>query len=85
MQKLDHPCIIKLNDWYEANDYMCLVMELMVDDVRSILQIHQGPMDEIVSRSVFKQMVSAVDHCHQHGIVHRDIKLENFLINVDDD
>ena len=54
MQKLDHPCIIKLIDWYEANDHMCLVMDLMADDLRNIVTLNQGPMDEIVAKIIFK-------------------------------
>lgn len=30
-------------------------------------------------------MVKSIDYCHQQNIIHRDVKLENFLVNVDDD
>ena len=34
---------------------------------------------------MFRQMVSAVDHLHQMGVVHRDLKLENTLLNTNMD
>ena len=34
---------------------------------------------------IFTQIAKAVDHCHKQGIMHRDIKMENILVNVDDD
>ena len=38
-------------------------------------------MSEYEARRIFRQMVSAVDHMHQRGVVHRDLKLENILLN----
>ena len=37
MKKLDHPQVMKLLDFYEDSDYICLVMDLMVDDTRNVL------------------------------------------------
>ena len=33
--------------------------------------------------AIFKQIAQAVDYCHSQGIMHRDIKMENILVNVD--
>lgn len=37
-------------------------------------------MDEKTSRNYFRQLITAVDYCHDKGISHRDIKPENILI-----
>jgi len=42
-----------------------------------------GRLDETECKKLFLQMVQAVEACHNHGIAHRDIKLENFVMNED--
>ena len=38
-------------------------------------------MDEISARAVFQQILSAVHYCHSKRIIHRDLKLENILLD----
>ncbi|KYN06581.1 Testis-specific serine/threonine-protein kinase 1 [Cyphomyrmex costatus] len=38
-------------------------------------------IDELRSRRWFRQLLEAVDYCHGHGIVHRDVKCENLLMD----
>ena len=74
---------MKLQDHYQDEDTLCLVMDLMTDDLRNIVNNNNGPLEEAFAQKLFKQMIEAVHYCHQIKIVHRDIKLENFLIDLD--
>lgn len=40
-----------------------------------------GPLDETEVRRLFRQIVSAVYYFHKHGVAHRDLKLENILLD----
>lgn len=39
-------------------------------------------MDERSAKTIIRQVVAAIQHCHSKGIVHRDIKMENVIVNV---
>lgn len=39
----------------------------------------KGKMNEVEARKIFLQIVNAMQYCHNRGIVHRDLKLENVL------
>lgn len=81
MASLDHPYILRLHESFETKDTIYLVTELCKGgELLNRLQSQKGHRynEQIACRYVFS-MVSAVRYCHSHNIVHRDLKLENFL------
>lgn len=44
---------------------------------------NKGHLSEKEARLFFRQMISAIDHCHSANVVHRDLKLENLLLSSD--
>lgn len=86
LKLLDHPSIVKIYDFYEKDGKWYLVMELVTGgELLDRVQDHpDGRIPEKQARIWFRQIVSAVQYCHEHLIVHRDLKLENVLIDKDD-
>ena len=41
----------------------------------------EGPLQEAEARGLFRQLLAGVSHCHDNGFVHRDIKLENIILD----
>jgi serine/threonine protein kinase len=60
-----------------------MVTELMEDDVRDMKTKMPELMKEKEARDIFKQMLEAIASCHQNNIIHRDVKLDNFLVKSD--
>eukprot|EP00928_Gymnodinium_smaydae_P044844 TRINITY_DN29933_c0_g1_i1.p1 TRINITY_DN29933_c0_g1~~TRINITY_DN29933_c0_g1_i1.p1 ORF type:complete len:566 (-),score=86.66 TRINITY_DN29933_c0_g1_i1:478-2175(-) len=76
---LDHPHIARLVDVYEELEQLWLVMEICTggDVIRGLEK--RGRYDEQAAATLVFQMLLAVNYMHGRQIVHRDLKLDNFL------
>ncbi|CAM1314792.1 SIK2 (predicted) [Pycnogonum litorale] len=81
MKLLNHPHIIKLYQVMETSNMLYLVSEYASQgEIFDHIASH-GKMSESMARQKFCQILSAVEYCHQHHIVHRDLKAENLLLD----
>lgn len=79
----EHPHIAQWVDWLTSSTAVGLVLELGAGgDCQQLLRRH-GALTEGQVRPMVGQLCSAVAHLQSHGLVHRDIKLEN-LLAIDD-
>lgn len=77
---LDHPNIARLHDVYEEAHSISLVMEYCSGgELLQQLRERQTQFTEKEAAETTRQMLLAVNYLHAHSVVHRDLKLENFL------
>ena len=75
--------VVKLFDFCELRDSYAIVMErpLLSRELFEVL-VEQDFLGEKVARDYFEQIVDAAVQCHQCGVFHGDLKLENILVDV---
>ena len=85
MEKMTNPHIIRLYEVIDTQKYVILVMEYVNGgSLHSYLKQHAGRrLPEAEAKRVFKQVVEGIRYCHNRSITHRDIKLENLLLDED--
>jgi serine/threonine protein kinase len=82
MKDIDHPNCIRLFEVYKNIDAHYFVMELCTGGHlgQALRSMPDGRFDVSMARRYITQIVSAISHCHKVGICHRDIKLQNILL-----
>ena len=74
--------IVKLLEVTDSEETLFIVMEyLSGGDLKTYLEA-KGRVTEGEARGLFRQLVSALQHCHPRGVVHRDLKLGNLLLDA---
>lgn len=97
MQKTNHiDGVIKLIEYFELPDCWMLILERMLTSTKGNDNIQttctnvkdlfdfisdNGPLSEDLARHIFKQVVNTIKDIHASGVIHRDIKDENILID----
>ncbi|KAK9278388.1 hypothetical protein L1049_027953 [Liquidambar formosana] len=83
LRRLDHPNIIKLEGLITSrlSCSIYLVFEYMEHDLSGLLACPDIKFSEAQIKCYMKQLLSGLEHCHSRGVMHRDIKGSNLLIN----
>ncbi|KAJ0436389.1 putative protein-serine/threonine kinase CMGC-CDK-CRK7-CDK9 family [Helianthus annuus] len=85
LKKLNHPNVIKLEGLVTSrmSSSLYLVFEYMEHDLAGLAATQGVKFTEPQVKCFIKQLLSGLDHCHKNGVLHRDIKGSNLLIDND--
>jgi len=79
----ENPHILRLYEIYEEKDRVFLILELMEGkDLQHLLKI-QHKLTESQIYAIFHQILKGLRFLHHHGVMHRDLKLDNILLDND--
>ncbi|XP_058793447.1 serine/arginine repetitive matrix protein 2 isoform X2 [Phymastichus coffea] len=81
MSSVQHPNIIHIYEVFENREKMVLVMEYAAGGELYDYLSERKVLTEEEARRIFRQIATAVFYCHKHKICHRDLKLENILLD----
>ena len=83
MQKLrNNKRIVKLLEAFESEKYFFIIMENIIGGNLLNAINKMSKLSESIARNIFKQLIETVKYLHNKGIVHRDIKPDNILLNI---
>ena len=82
MKKLNHPNITKILEMFEDDDYILIAMEYINGGNLFSFVKKRRKLSEKTAKFLFRQIILGIKHIHSQKIVHRDIKLENILIDL---
>ncbi|KHN35096.1 Putative serine/threonine-protein kinase [Glycine soja] len=83
LRQLDHPNVIKLEGIVTSrtSTSLYLVFEYMEHDLAGLATIHGFKLTEPQIKCYMQQLLRGLEHCHSRGVLHRDIKGSNLLID----
>ncbi|KAK3084775.1 hypothetical protein FSP39_018673 [Pinctada imbricata] len=78
----DHPFIVKLHEYWQSKKYLYIVLDYVpYGDLFTLWSFH-GFLPEMLTRLYIAEMAMVLEHLHKAGVVYRDIKMENILLDA---
>ncbi|KAJ5819286.1 hypothetical protein N7474_004877 [Penicillium riverlandense] len=81
LRDLSHPNIVRLHEMVETDRHIGIILEYASGGELFDYILNQRYLKDNSARRLFAQLVSGVGYLHKKGIVHRDLKLENLLLD----
>lgn len=81
LKKLRHPNIVRLVEVLQNDKYIGIVLEYAPGGELFDYITKHSRVKEVMACKLFAQLISAIDYMHAKGLVHRDLKLENLLLD----
>lgn len=81
LRELSHPNIVRLHEMAETDRYIGIILEYASGGELFDFILNHRYLKDNNARRLFAQLVSGVGYLHKKGIVHRDLKLENLLLD----
>jgi WD40 repeat protein/anti-sigma factor RsiW len=81
--RLNHPHIVRATDAGEVDGTHFLVMEFIAGQTLAQLVEARGPLPVAEACELIRQAALGLQHVHEHGLVHRDVKPSNLLLSVE--
>ncbi|KAL4864832.1 hypothetical protein BDV12DRAFT_175583 [Aspergillus spectabilis] len=83
LKSLNHPSLVQLKAFGSDEKRALLVLDYCPGgDLFEFVSNNTRPLTPGLIRRIFAELVAAVRYLHEHYVVHRDIKLENVLVNI---
>ena len=79
LRQLDHPNIVRVYELFEDDDAVYIIMEHCSGGTLA----SRAPYTEREAAKIMTKLLSAVAYCHQRGILHRDIKMDNAMFECE--
>ena len=84
LKTLRHANIVKYEEDFSIGHKLYCVMEFVEFNLLEMLEASQGGLDPRDVRVYLKQLLEAIAYMHSHGIIYRDVKPENLLVNSEE-
>lgn len=81
---LAHPNVIKIHDTCKDSQFVYIFMEFVHGRELFDVIVEEGRLSEMRAVKIFYQLLRTIRYLHSQGVVHRDIKAENIMIDQED-